>query len=214
VRVTVADDSALFREGLVLVLRNAGIEVAGEASDARGLVELVRSVRPDVAVVDIRMPPGYATEGLEAALELRAIQPGIGIVILSQYVETRHVVRLLGDEPEGVGYVLKDRVADAGEFVDALRRVAAGGTVIDPEVVALLLGRRRRHGPLDELTPREREVLELMAQGLSNQAICDRLVLSPKTIEAHVRSVFGKLGLDESPEHHRRVLAVLTFLRG
>jgi len=212
-RVIVADDSALFREGLVHVLRAAGIDVVGEAGDATELLRLARHERPDVAIVDIRMPPDFATEGLVAAEALRSEEPPVGVLILSQYVETRHVERLLGDRPEGLGYLLKDRVADGREFVEAAARVAAGGTVIDPSVVALLLGRRRTRGPLDELTRREREVLALMAEGLSNQAICERLVLSPKTIEAHVRAVFGKLGLEAAAGLHRRVLAVITYLR-
>jgi DNA-binding NarL/FixJ family response regulator len=212
-RVIVADDSALFREGMALVLARAGVEVVDRLATGDELVAAAVRRRPDVAILDIRMPPTFSTEGIIAALRLREALPGIGVVLLSTYVETRHVVRLLGEAPEGVGYLLKERVADVQEFVESLRRVVAGGTVIDPELVAALLGRRRPTGPLDELTPREREVLGLMAEGLSNQALCDRLVLSPKTIEAHVRSVFGKLGLEESTQHHRRVLAVLAYLR-
>jgi DNA-binding NarL/FixJ family response regulator len=212
VRVIVAEDSALFREGLSLVLERAGADVR-QAADPETLLTLARGEPPDLAIVDIRMPPTFTTEGLLAAMELRTESPGVGVMVLSQYVETRHVARLLGDRPEGVGYLLKDRVANVDEFMDAANRVASAGTVIDPELVAELLGRPRKHGPLDELTRREREVLGLMAEGLSNQAIRDRLVLSPKTIEAHVRGVFDKLGLPESAEHHRRVLAVLTYLR-
>jgi len=212
VRVIVADDSALFREGLALVLQRAGADVR-QAADPETLLTLARSDPPDLAIVDIRMPPTFTTEGLVAALELRTEAADIGVMVLSHYVETRHVARLLGERPEGVGYLLKDRVANVDDFMDAVNRVATGGTVIDPELIAQLLGRPRKRGPLDELTRREREVLALMAEGLSNQAICDRLVLSPKTVEAHVRGVFDKLALGESAEHHRRVLAVLTYLR-
>jgi DNA-binding NarL/FixJ family response regulator len=212
-RVIVADDSVLFREGLALVLGRAGMEVVGQAANAGELLALAERERPDVAIVDIRMPPGFSTEGLVAAGDLRSSNKDIGVLILSQYVETRHVERLLGDAPDGLGYLLKDRVADVAQFTEAVRRVAAGGTVIEPELVAQLLGRPRRRGPLDELTRREREVLALMAEGLSNQAICERLVLSPKTIEAHVRGVLGKLALEAGPDHNRRVLAVLAYLR-
>jgi DNA-binding NarL/FixJ family response regulator len=212
-RVIVADDSVLFREGLVLLLGRAGMEVVGQAADAGELHAVAARERPDVAIIDIRMPPGFSTEGLVAARDLRASRQDIGVLILSQYVETRHVIRLLGDAPEGLGYLLKDRVSDISQLAEAVRRVAAGGTVIEPELVAQLLGRSRKRGPLDELTTREREVLALMAEGLSNQAICQRLVLSPKTIEAHVRGVLGKLALEAGPDHHRRVLAVLTYLR-
>jgi DNA-binding NarL/FixJ family response regulator len=212
-RLILADDSVLFREGMALVLERAGMEVVGRAGDAGELLALAERERPDVAIVDIRMPPGHSTEGLVAARDLRSSRPDIGILILSQYVETRHVIGLLGDAPEGLGYLLKDRVADVDHFTEAVRRVAAGGTVIEPELVAQLLGRPRRRGPLDELTTREREVLALMAEGLSNHAICERLVLSPKTIEAHVRGVLGKLAIDAGPDHHRRVVAVLAYLR-
>ena len=211
-RIIVADDSALFREGLALVLARDGAMVR-QAPDPAVLLDLAEHEPPDLAIVDVRMPPTFTTEGLVAALELRSKLPKVGVLVLSQYVETRHVERLLGDRPEGTGYLLKDRVANVDEFADAVRRVAAGGTVVEPELVAQLLGRRRRHGPLDELTSRERETLALMAEGLSNGAICERLVLSPKTVEAHVRSVFGKLELPEGAQHNRRVLAVLSYLR-
>ena len=211
-RIIVADDSALFREGLALVLARDGAMVR-QAPDPAVLLDLAEHEPPDLAIVDVRMPPTFTTEGLVAALELRSKLPKVGVLVLSQYVETRHVERLLGDRPEGTGYLLKDRVANVDEFADAVRRVAAGGTVVEPELVAQLLGRRRRHGPLDELTSRERETLALMAEGLSNGAICERLVLSPKTVEAHVRSVFGKLELPEGALHNRRVLAVLSYLR-
>jgi DNA-binding NarL/FixJ family response regulator len=177
------------------------------------MLQMVRADPPDVAIVDIRMPPTHTTEGLDAAIVLRRELPDVSVVVLSQYVETIHAARLIGDRPEGVGYLLKDRVADVSEFVAAVHRVAAGGTVIDPQLISELLGQRRRRGPLDELTPREREVLALMAEGLSNQAICERLVLSGKTIEAHIRVIFDKLSLPPSADQHRRVLAVLTFLR-
>jgi DNA-binding NarL/FixJ family response regulator len=212
VKAIVCDDSALLREGVALLLERSGWEVR-QAPDADILLQMVRADPPDVAIVDIRMPPTHTTEGLGAAMVLRGELPAVGVVVLSHYVETVHAARLIGDRPEGVGYLLKDRIADVDEFVAAVHRVAAGGTVIEPQLIAELLGRRRHHGPLDELTPREREVLALMAEGLSNQAICERLVLSAKTIEAHIRVIFDKLSLPPSPDQHRRVLAVLTFLR-
>jgi DNA-binding NarL/FixJ family response regulator len=212
VKAIVCDDSALFREGVSLLLERSGWDVR-QAPDADILLGLARADPPDVAIVDIRMPPTHTTEGLDAAMVLRRELPDVSVVVLSQYVETVHAARLIGDRPEGVGYLLKDRVADVTEFVAAVGRVAAGGTVIDPQLISELLGRRRKHGPLDELTPREREVLALMAEGLSNQAICERLVLSTKTIEAHIRVIFDKLSLPPSADQHRRVLAVLTFLR-
>jgi DNA-binding NarL/FixJ family response regulator len=212
VKAIVCDDSALFREGVALLLERSGSEVR-QAPGSDILLQMVRADPPDVAIVDIRMPPTHTTEGLDAAMILRGELPGVGIVVLSHYVETVHAARLIGDRPEGVGYLLKDRVADVDEFVAAVHRVAVGGTVIEPQLIAELLGRRRHRGPLDELTPREREVLALMAEGLSNQAICERLVLSAKTIEAHIRVIFDKLSLPPSPDQHRRVLAVLTFLR-
>ena len=211
-KAIVCDDSALFREGVALLLERSGSKVR-QAPGSDILLQMVRADPPDVAIVDIRMPPTHTTEGLDAAMILRGELPGVGIVVLSHYVETVHAARLIGDRPEGVGYLLKDRVADVDEFVAAVHRVAAGGTVIEPQLIAELLGRRRKRGPLDELTPREREVLALMAEGLSNQAICQRLVLSAKTIEAHIRVIFDKLSLPPSADQHRRVLAVLTFLR-
>jgi DNA-binding NarL/FixJ family response regulator len=212
VKAIVCDDSALFREGVALLLERSGSKVR-QAPGSDILLQMVRADPPDVAIVDIRMPPTHTTEGLDAAMILRGELPGVGIVVLSHYVETVHAARLIGDRPEGVGYLLKDRVADVDEFVAAVHRVAAGGTVIEPQLIAELLGRRRHRSPLDELTPREREVLALMAEGLSNQAICQRLVLSAKTIEAHIRVIFDKLSLPPSADQHRRVLAVLTFLR-
>jgi DNA-binding NarL/FixJ family response regulator len=214
VRVVIADDAALFREGLAHVLTAAGLDVVATVADAEQLLATVRSAPPDAVVVDIRMPPTHRSEGLDAARRIRAEQPEVGVLVLSQYVEPAHALRLLEEGTAGVGYLLKDRVADVRDVVDALRRVAAGGSVIDPEVVAQLLGRRRRKDPLDGLTPRERAVLALMAEGRSNVAIAEGLYLSPKTVEAHVRSIFTRLGLAPAQDDHRRVLAVLTFLRG
>jgi DNA-binding NarL/FixJ family response regulator len=213
VRVVIADDAVLFREGLVRLLEAAGIHVAGQVGDAEQLLARVRADQPDAAVVDIRMPPTHTREGLDAARRVRAEHPEVGVLVLSQYVEPHHAMQLLEDGASGVGYLLKDRVADVGEVVDAVRRVAGGGSVIDPEVVAQLLGRRRARNPIEELTDREREVLALMAEGRSNQAISQRLFLSPKTVEAHVRSIFTGLDLPATPDDHRRVLAVLAFLR-
>jgi DNA-binding NarL/FixJ family response regulator len=213
VRVVLADDAVLFRESLASALSGAGFEVVGQAGDAEALTTLVESTAPGVAVIDVRMPPTKTTEGLEAAVRIRATHPTVGVLILSQDVETRHVLRLLRDSPRGVGYLLKDRVGNLAEFVDAIRRVGAGGSVVDPDVVATLLGRGRQHGPLDELTPRERGVLELMAEGRSNRAIAERLGLTEKTVEGNVRVILSKLGLEPAAEDHRRVLAVLTFLR-
>jgi DNA-binding NarL/FixJ family response regulator len=213
-RVVLADDAALFREALASALVSAGIEVVGQAADGAAAVDLVRSLDPDVAVLDVRMPPTRTTEGLEAAAAIRASRPSIGLLILSQDVETRHVLRLLRDSPRGVGYLLKDRVANLAEFVDAIGRIARGGSVVDPEVVSTLLGRGRAPGPLDELTTRERQVLELMAEGRSNAAIAERLGLTERTVEGNIRIVLSKLGLEPSVDDHRRVLAVLTYLRG
>jgi DNA-binding NarL/FixJ family response regulator len=213
VRVVIADDAVLFREGLARVLEAAGVPVVGQVGDAEQLLARVRADPPDAAVVDIRMPPTHTREGLDAARRIRAEHPEVGVLVLSQYVEPHHAMQLLEDGASGVGYLLKDRVADVGEVVDAVRRVAGGGSVIDPEVVAQLLGRRRARNPIEELTDREREVLALMAEGRSNQAISQRLFLSPKTVEAHVRSIFTGLDLPATPDDHRRVLAVLAFLR-
>jgi len=212
-RVMIADDAVLFREGLGRVLEAGGIQVAAQAGDAERLLALVRADPPDAVVVDIRMPPTHTREGLDAAQRIRAEHPQIGVLVLSQYVEPHHAMQLLEDGTSGVGYLLKDRVADVAEVVDAVRRVAGGGSVIDPEVVAQLLGRRRTRDPLQELTERERQVLALMAEGRSNQAISERLYLSPKTVEGHVRSIFTRLDLHAAPDDHRRVLAVLAFLR-
>jgi DNA-binding NarL/FixJ family response regulator len=213
VRVVVAEDSTLFREGLVRVLADAEIEVAGEARNAHELRTVVERERPDVAIVDVRMPPTQTDEGTRTAKELKAQQPELGILVLSQVVETKHALDLFSEWPEGFGYLLKDRVSNIDDFLDAVRRVGAGGTAIDPEVVGQLMGRRREREPLEDLSPREREVLGLMAEGLSNRGICDRLFLSPKTVETHVNSIFTKLRLTPAPDDHRRVLAVLAFLR-
>jgi DNA-binding NarL/FixJ family response regulator len=212
-RIVLADDAVLLREALSAALAAAGFEVVGQAGDVAELMRLIEREHPDVAVLDVRMPPTHTTEGLEAARQIRARYPGIAILVLSQYVETRYAVDLLREDPAGVGYLLKDRVTRVTDLADAVRRVAAGGSVIDPEVVARLLGRQRTHSPLDELTPREREILGLMAEGRSNQAIADRLGLELKTVEGHVRAIFSKLGLEPATEDHRRVLAVLAYLR-
>ena len=212
-RVVIADDAVLFREGLARVLQAAGIQVAAQAGDAERLLALVRADPPDAVVVDIRMPPTHTREGLDAARRIRADLPPVGVLVLSQYVEPHHAIQLLEDGASGVGYLLKDRVADVDEVIDAVRRVAAGGSVIDPEVVSQLVSRRRTHDPIQELSERERQVLALMAEGRSNQAICERLFLSPKTVEAHVHSIFTRLDLHAAPDDHRRVLAVLAFLR-
>jgi DNA-binding NarL/FixJ family response regulator len=212
VRVVIAEDSVLLREGLARVLADGGFDVVAQAVNADELKAAVRRYRPDVAVVDIRMPPTQTDEGARAALELRADQQ-IPILLLSQVVEATHALALVSEQPEGFGYLLKDRVLEIDDFLEAVRRVGKGGTAIDPEVIGQLLGRRREEGPLDELTPREREVLGLMAEGLSNRGICEKLVVSPKTIESHVNSIFWKLGLIPVPDEHRRVLAVLAFLR-
>jgi len=212
-RVMIADDAVLFREGLARVLQVAGIEVAAQVGDGEQLLARVRANPPAVVVVDIRMPPTHTREGLDAAQRIRTDHPQVGVLVLSQYVEPHHAVQLLQDGAGGVGYLLKDRIADVEEVVDAVRRVAAGGSVIDPEVVAQLVGRRRTRDPVQELSERERQVLALMAEGRSNQAIGDRLFLSPKTVEAHVHSIFTRLDLHPAPDDHRRVLAVLAFLR-
>jgi DNA-binding NarL/FixJ family response regulator len=212
-RVVVADDSVLFREGLARLLSDHGFTVVGLASDADELRVAVERDRPDVVVTDIRMPPANSNDGLLAARWIRMEYPVTGVLVLSQYVETRQAMRLLQPTPRYVGYLLKDRVSDIAEFTGAVRRVAQGGSVIDPEVVARLLRRRQRDSLLDQLTSRERDILALIAEGRSNQAICARLFLSPKTVETHVRSIFTKLDLPPDAEDHRRVLAVLTYIR-
>ncbi len=212
-RVVVAEDVMLTREGIVRVLADAGVEVVGTTEDADGLLRLVHQHRPDVAITDIRMPPTHTDEGLGAAARIRAEFPETGVLVLSQYVEPTYALRLLEDHPEAVGYLLKERVFDVVIILDALRRISFGETVVDPTIVARLLGRRRRDDPLATLTDREREVLALVAEGLSNKAIGERIVVTDRTVEAHISQIFAKLGLDESPTAHRRVLAVLAFLR-
>jgi DNA-binding NarL/FixJ family response regulator len=214
VRVVIADDSVLFREGIAQLLQRAGFEVAGQSDTGEDLMLKVRSYEPDVAIVDIRMPPTHTDEGMRAAREIRERHPEVGVLVLSQYVEAPYMMELLQGDIAGVGYLLKDRIRDVGEFADAVRRVADGGSAFDPSVVSRLVGRRQGEDPLDSLTPRELEVLELMAQGRSNQAIAERLVVTSGAVEKHVRSIFGKLGLPVSAEDHRRVLAVITYLNG
>jgi DNA-binding NarL/FixJ family response regulator len=213
VRVILADDSLLFREGLARLLADAGLEVVGQAANAADLLSLIDAEPPDVAIVDIRMPPEHRDEGLVAAGRIKQAHPGVGVLVLSQYVEVHYAMALVEERPQGAGYLLKDRVEDLGEFAAAVRRVAAGGVVVDPSVVALLVSRARQHDPLEELTPRELEVLRLMAEGRSNQAISAQLFLTDRTVESHVRSIFLKLGLSPAPDDHRRVLAVLSYLR-
>jgi DNA-binding NarL/FixJ family response regulator len=214
-RIAIADDSVLMREGMARLLAEAGFDVVSQSGDATQLLAAVREQHPDVAIVDIRMPPTHTDEGLRAAEAIREEHAmGVGVLVLSQYVETSFALRLVADGAGGMGYLLKDRVDDLEDFADAVRRIARGGSVIDPEVVAQLVGRRRARVPLDDLTEREREVLSLMAEGRSNQAICDRLFLAPKTVEAHIANIFSKLELIPAPDDHRRVLAVLAHLRG
>jgi DNA-binding NarL/FixJ family response regulator len=212
-RVIIADDAVLFRQGVTRLLTDSGVEVIADVGDAATLLDRVRADPPDVVIVDIRMPPTHTSEGLEAARLLRASHPQVGVLVLSAHVEPQYALQLLEGNATGAGYLLKERVADVAELTDAVHRVAAGGLVIDPHVVRQLVGRRREHSPLDDLSEREREVLAVMAEGRSNQAICERLYLSPKTVEAYVRSVFTKLGLHQTVDDNRRVLAVLTFLR-
>jgi DNA-binding NarL/FixJ family response regulator len=212
-RVVLADDSVLLREGIARLLEDSGFDVVGRAGDAEDLLRKVRAHKPDVAIVDIKMPPTHTDEGLRAARTIRAECPSTAVLVLSQYVEEDYAMDLLSGSAEGVGYVLKDRVADIDRFLDAIRRVAEGGSALDPEVVSRMLGRRRAVDPLDELTAREREVLTLMAEGRSNRAIAGELVITERAVEKHVTSIFTKLNLPSSAEDHRRVLAVLTYLR-
>jgi DNA-binding NarL/FixJ family response regulator len=213
VRVVIADDSVLLREGAVRILQEAGIEVVGQAGDGEDLLRKVRAHRPDVAIIDIRMPPDHLDEGLRAAETLRAELPEVAVLVLSQYVEESYVERLLAAGTEGVGYLLKDRVADIDRFVDGVRRVAEGGSVLDPEVVSQMLGRRRGRGPLDTLTPRERDVLATMAEGQTNRAIAGAMAVTERAVERHVTAIFEKLALSAADGGHRRVLAVLAYLR-
>jgi len=212
-RLVVADDSLLFRRGLCLLLEEAGFEIVGEASDPDQLLARVEVESPDVAIVDIKMPPTFTDEGLRAANELRRRHPDLGVLLLSQYLEVHYAMKLIENEIRGVGYLLKDRVTAVDEFIDAIRRVGRGGSVVDTGVVAELLSRRRTKNPLDSLTDREREVLSLMAEGRSNYAIQERLYISARTVETHVRNILMKLGLEDTPDDHRRVLAVLTYLK-
>jgi DNA-binding NarL/FixJ family response regulator len=212
-RVIIAEDAVLLREGLSRLLTEAGLNVVGTVADAGQLLQLTAALRPDVVLADIRMPPTQTTEGLQAAIEIRRRWPGTAVVVVSQHVETDHLFELLADDPRGVGYVLKERVADVGQFTAAIARVAAGESVIDPDVVARLVARQRRDNPLESLTARELSVLALMAEGRSNRAIADQLYMSPKTVETHVGNMFTKLCLEQTAEDHRRVLAVLTYLR-
>ena len=213
IRVVIADDSVLLREGLARLLEESGFDVVGQAGDAEDLMRKVGAHKPDVAVVDVRMPPTHTDEGLRAAHRIRAEQPTTAVLVLSQYVEEAYALDLLSETTESTGYLLKDRVADVESFIDAVRRVADGGSALDPEVVALLLGRRRREDPLSPLTRREREVLALMAEGRSNSSMAGALVVSERAIEKHVTAIFSKLDLPPAAQDHRRVLAVLAFLR-
>jgi DNA-binding NarL/FixJ family response regulator len=213
VRVVVADDVMLTREGIVRLLKDSGIDVVAEAEDANSLLRHVQLTQPDAAIVDIRMPPTHTDEGLVAAQQIRVEHSEVGVLLLSQYVEPSYAMRLLEEHPERVGYLLKERVFDVAILVDALRRLADGETVIDPTLVSRLVGRRRRDDPLEELSEREREVLGLVAEGLSNKAIASRLFVTERTVEAHVKQIFLKLRLETNPGSHRRVLAVLAYLR-
>jgi DNA-binding NarL/FixJ family response regulator len=213
VRVVLGEDSVLLREGVARLLEDAGMEVVGQAGDFDDLMRKVRAHKPDVALVDIRMPPTHTDEGLRAAHAIREELPDTGVLVLSQYVEEGYAMDLLADSAEGVGYLLKDRVADVERFIDSVRRVADGGSALDPEVVSQMLGRRRAEDPLAELTPREREVLGLMAEGRSNNAIAEELVVTERAVEKHVTGIFSKLDLGATPQDHRRVLAVLTYLK-
>jgi len=212
-RIVIAEDMMLLREGLTRLLTDAGFDIAGGTADLPGLLELVDKTAPDAALIDIKMPPTFTDEGLQAATIIRQRYPRTAVLLLSSYLESRYASALLENHPASSGYMLKERVYDVVVLEDALRRVQAGECVIDPAIIGQLLSRRRKHGPLDELTDREREILSLMAEGHSNQAICSRLVISPRTVESHVRTVFMKLGLPESADSSRRVLAVLAFLQ-
>jgi DNA-binding NarL/FixJ family response regulator len=212
-RIVIADDAVLLREGAARLLEEAGFEVVAQAGDAEDLLRKVRAHKPDVAIIDVRMPPGNEADGLEAALAIRDELPEVGILLLSQYVEDRYLAQLLGGGAQGVGYLLKDRVAEVERLREAVERVAAGGSVLDPEIVAQMVGRHRDESPLDSLTDREREVLGLMAEGRTNRAIAAELYVSERAVERHITSIFGKLGLPTGEQDHRRVLAVLAYLR-
>jgi len=212
-RVVIAEDSVLMREGIASLLEGAGFEIVGKSSTADDLLLKVRSYKPHVAIVDIRMPPNHTDEGLVAAKEIREQHPEVSVLVLSQYVEPAYAMELIADDAEGVGYLLKDRIPDVDEFRSSVRRVAEGGSALDPAIVTQLVGRRRSDDPVETLTPREREVLELMAEGRSNQSIAQKLVVTERAVEKHVTSIFGKLRLPATAEDHRRVLAVLAFLR-
>jgi DNA-binding NarL/FixJ family response regulator len=212
-RVVLAEDSVLLREGLARLLGELGFDVVGQCTAADDLLLKVRSYSPDVAIVDIRLPPTHNDEGLQAALKIRARYPSVGVLVLSQYVELGLAMKLLSESAEGVGYLLKDRVSDVKEFGAAVRRVAQGGSALDPTIVSQLLRRRRNDDPFEGITPRERDVLELMAEGRSNQGIAERLVITERAVQKHITSIFHKLGLGASDDDHRRVLAVLAFLR-
>ena len=211
-RVIVADDSVLLREGLARLLDESGFEVVAQAGDGEELLRKAKAHKPDIAIVDIRMPPTHTDEGLRAAIAIRETIPDTGVLVLSEYLEEQYALELLADDAAGVGYLLKSRISDVDRFAEAVRRVAEGGSALDPEVVSQMVGRRRVKDPLEELTPREREVLRLMAEGRSNHAIAETLVISERAVEKHVTSIFSKLNLPQTAEDHRRVLAVLTFL--
>ena len=211
-RVAIAEDTVLLREGIARLLEEAGFEIVGQSSTADDLLFKVRSYHPDVAIIDIRMPPTHTDEGLRAAKTIRDKHPDVGVLVLSEYLEPAYAMEVISDNAEGVGYLLKQRVSELDDFASAVRRVAEGGSALDPAIVTQLVGRRRRDDPISSLTPREREVLELMAEGRSNQAIAERLVVTERAVEKHVTNIFGKLKLSATPEDHRRVLAVLAFL--
>ena len=213
IRVVVGEDQPIVREGIVHVLQDIGFEVVGTAENARDLVRITGAQRPDVVVTDIQMPPDNTDDGLRAALEIRATVPSVGVLVLSQFLEDRYAMDLVADSAEGVGYLLKENISDLRMFTEAVRRVASGGSAFDPNVVARLVSRKRKAGPLDNLTPRERDVLALVAEGRSNAGVAQELVVSVGAVERHVTSIFDKLGLHQSPEQHRRVLAVLKYLR-
>jgi DNA-binding NarL/FixJ family response regulator len=212
-RVVIGEDDVLMREGIARLLAEAGFDVVGQAGDAEAFLRKALAHKPDVAVIDIQMPPGRADDGLRAAIELRRVLPETGVLVLSQYYEEDYALDLIGDSAEGVGYLLKERVGDVDAFRDAVARVASGGSALDPEVVGRMLGRRRREGPLDDLSPRERDVLGHLAEGKSNHGIAESLVVTTAAVEKHITSIFQKLGLDASPTEHRRVIAALTYLR-